>query len=72
MTGTSDPRSTQDVLLTPQQTGELLQVSVKTLANLRWRQAGPPYIKLGDGPGGPIRYSREAVLTWLESRSVSA
>lgn len=38
------------------------QVSPKTLANLRSRHQGPPFVRVLGG----IRYSRRAVTEWLE------
>lgn len=61
-----------DALLTPKQVGELAQLDEQTLANMRWRQTGPTYLKLGDGRSAPVRYRRRDVLAWFESRVVAA
>lgn len=58
-----------DALLTPQQVSALTQLEMKTLANLRWRKTGPPYVKLGAGRGAPVRYRRGEVLEWLEDHT---
>ncbi|GAB2325609.1 helix-turn-helix transcriptional regulator [Streptomyces variabilis] len=59
-----------DTLLTTRQVSTLTKLEPQTLANLRWRKAGPPYVKLGKGRGAPVRYSRQAVLAWLEGHTV--
>ena len=45
-----------------------LKIEPKTLANQRSRRVGPPYVKLS---GGIVRYSRRAVLRWLEENTIS-
>lgn len=52
-------------LLTDEQVAELLNVSTKTLAT--WRSTGRyalPFLRIG----ARIRYRRQDVATWLESR----
>jgi len=44
-------------LMTPDEVAEMLRLRPKTLANLRSRRLGPPYLKLS---GGVVRYSRAA------------
>lgn len=39
-------------------------ISSKTLANLQWRGAGPPYHKLGR----KVIYEKSAFLDWLINR----
>jgi hypothetical protein len=53
-------------LLKAEQLAAEWQVSPKTLANLRSRREGPPYIRVLGG----IRYSRQAVAEWLERQQV--
>ncbi|MGW3571658.1 helix-turn-helix transcriptional regulator [Streptomyces sp. NPDC000941] len=50
--------------LTPRQLAHELGVSVGTLANWRWREEGPRYVKLGSGRSSPVRYRREDVDAW--------
>lgn len=53
-------------LLTPEETGKLLGISVKTLA--AWRSTGRhalPYIRCG----ARIRYQRHALAEWLTQRT---
>lgn len=58
-----------DKLLTPEQTADLLQISIHTLAS--WRKEsvsnspGLPWIKIG----GQVRYRRPDVQAWIESLS---
>jgi len=48
--------------LTPEDLGEMLQVSVGTIANWRTSKTkGPEFIRIG----GLVRYSPEAVSAWL-------
>jgi predicted DNA-binding transcriptional regulator AlpA len=55
-------------LMDSDETGDMLLMSPKTLANKRSRDEGPPYIRLS---GGAIRYSRTAVLAWLKANTVT-
>jgi hypothetical protein len=57
-----------DDLMTEDELAAALKVKAKTLANQRSRRVGPPYHKLS---GGIVRYSRRAVLLWLEDNSIS-
>lgn len=57
-------------LLTPSQLAEEWQMSTKTLANLRSRRQGPPFLKIGSG--GVVRYSRKAVEEWLAAQQDQA
>lgn len=59
-----------DALLTPAQVGALTQLEEQTLANMRWRKAGPSYVKLGEGRSAPVRYRRRDVIAWLDSQTV--
>lgn len=52
-------------LLTPEAAATLLGMSSRTLATWRSkRRHGLPYIRVG----GRIRYSKTALLNWLQSR----
>ncbi len=55
-------------LMKDDETGGMLLMSPKTLANKRSRGEGPPYVRLS---GGAIRYSRKAVLAWIEQNTVT-
>jgi hypothetical protein len=50
--------------LTIDETAELLRVNRRTLDNLRWQDAGPPFRR----HGGRIVYHRNEVLAWSEQR----
>ncbi len=56
-----------EILLTPKQTGELLQVSVEALANSRSTGIGITiqYIKLGKF----VRYKESDVLAFIENNT---
>lgn len=45
-----------------------LRVSVKTLQAWRLKGEGPPFVKLGRA----VRYNKDDVLAWLESRTVKS
>lgn len=55
-------------LLTPAQTADILQMSPKTLANLRYLGKGPRYIKMGR----TVRYSPTDIKDYLVSSTVEA
>lgn len=59
-----------DDWLTPAQVHDQYGINPQTLANWRWRKVGPEYTKLGDGPGGRVRYRRGAVERFLDKRTV--
>lgn len=61
-----------DELLSPAQVSTTYGFSQQTLANWRWTEQGPDYIKTSPGKGGRIRYKRSAVERWLEERTVRA
>jgi hypothetical protein len=58
--------------LTPRQVEEEYGFRVQTLAQWRWMDLGPDYLKLSPGRGGRIKYKRSAIETWLEERTVHA
>lgn len=57
--------------MTPQELARLLRCTTKTLRE--WRQSkpirGPAFFKTGDGQSNRVRYSREAVAAWIDSRT---
>lgn len=57
-----------DDWLTAREAGALARVAPKTLANWRSLGIGPPYTKLGHGPGGRIRYARRDVAEFIASQ----
>jgi predicted DNA-binding transcriptional regulator AlpA len=61
----SEQTATTARYLTPEDLGNLLQVSVGTIANWRTSKTkGPDFIRIG----GLVRYSPEAVNAWLEAQ----
>jgi hypothetical protein len=47
---------------------ERLGLKPKTLENWRCLGKGPPFIKLGDGPGASVVYDDDDVDAWLAAR----
>lgn len=58
----------QPDLMRDHEAAAILLMSAKTLANQRSRGEGPPYVRL---PNGSIRYSRKAVLAYIEQSAVT-
>lgn len=54
------------VYLTTAETSALLGVPVRTLEKWRLRADGPPFLK----HRGTVRYRRDRVLAWADSREV--
>lgn len=50
--------------LTPEDLARMWQVSAGTIANWRTAKRGPEFVRIG----GLVRYSPEAVQTWLEAQ----
>ncbi|MFD8640787.1 DNA-binding protein [Streptomyces zaomyceticus] len=44
----------------------------QALADLRYRQAGPSYIKTAEGRAGRVFYRRSAIEAWLDERTVQS
>lgn len=61
---------TSDELLTPKQVQAEYGFEVRTLAQWRWMNLGPNYIKQSPGRGGRIKYKRSAIDAWLEALTV--
>lgn len=58
-----------DELLTPAEVAKLTKLTVRTLADQRWRGGGPPFHKLGNGRCAPVRYRRRDVDAWINERA---
>ncbi|WP_315770188.1 helix-turn-helix domain-containing protein [Rhodococcoides kroppenstedtii] len=54
-------------LLTPAQCAEVLNMSVASLANMRYRGNGPVFVKIG----GSVRYRRSDLDTYLRGNRYS-
>ena len=55
-------------LLTPKQTSEALNLSVKSLATWRCKGLGPTFVKVG----GRVLYPKSHLLTWLASQEANS
>lgn len=64
MTATALTIATRARLLTPAQVAELTGLAVGTLAKLRLRGEGAPFIKLGSA----VRYHEDDVQAWLAAQ----
>ena len=62
---TTDAEGISCLLLTTEETAEMIGMSVHWLERDRWSGEGkaPPYVKLGR----KVRYKRSDVMKWLES-----
>lgn len=63
-------KATKDELLTPKQVHADYGFSPQTLANWRWADMGPEYIKQTPGRGGRIKYKRSVIEAWLDAQTV--
>lgn len=52
-------------LLTPDEVATELKLAPQTLANLRHKGGGPPFVKVGR----TVRYPRAALAEWLADRT---
>lgn len=61
-----------DAVLSPSQVCEQYPIfrNAQALADLRWRGAGPDYIKTAEGRSGKCFYRRSAIERWLDERTV--
>jgi len=60
-----------ELLLTPPQTGAVLQAATDQLANWRVTGEGPPFVKMGSGPKAQVRYPLGGVRKWRAERTFS-
>lgn len=58
-------------LLTPQQVADMLGVKTDTLEAWRGKRVGPAWVKLGDSKRSPVRYSRQAIESYLKERTTA-
>lgn len=61
-----------DDVLSPSEVCEQYPIfrNPQALADLRWRQAGPDYIKTAEGRAGRVFYRRSSVERYLDERTV--
>lgn len=57
-----------ELSMTPPQTGAVLQTTTEQLSNWRITGEGPPFIKMGPSPKSPIRYLLGEVRKWRAER----
>jgi predicted DNA-binding transcriptional regulator AlpA len=62
--GNAEEPNCHERLLTPNETADFLRVSDSWLAKARMRGDGPPFLKVGRS----IRYSRAALVGWLNTQ----
>lgn len=62
-----------DQLLSPKQVCSEYPIfgSTQSLAERRWRNDGPDYIKTSEGRAGRVFYRRSSIEKWLDARTVS-
>jgi hypothetical protein len=53
----------------PAELAAQLSVSIETLAQWRWLNQGPPFIRIGHGQRKLVRYAAPAVAAWLSADS---
>ncbi|MCY4753579.1 hypothetical protein [Pelomonas aquatica] len=58
-----------ELALTPPQTGAVLQTTTDQLANWRVTGEGPPFVKMGSGPKAQVRYPLGGVRKWRDERT---
>ena len=61
-------------LLTEAQVAQAFNRSPRTLARMRARREGPPFLAMNAGRGrrvGAILYRRQAVEKWIESQEIT-
>ncbi|MFF3337989.1 helix-turn-helix transcriptional regulator [Streptomyces flavidovirens] len=70
MKASASPRN--DELLSPKQVCSEYPIfgSTSSLAERRWRNDGPSYIKTSEGRAGRVFYRRSAIERWLDERTV--
>jgi hypothetical protein len=63
-------KAKKEELLSPKDVHAEYGFSPQTLANWRWTNTGPDYIKTSPGRGGRIKYRRSAIEQWLQAQTV--
>jgi predicted DNA-binding transcriptional regulator AlpA len=53
--------------LSRDEAAKFLGLRPQTLANLSWRNEGPPFIKLSERC---VRYDRDELINWMKAREV--
>lgn len=60
-----------DELLSPKQVHADYGFSPQTLANWRWMDMGPDFIKTSPSKAGRIKYRRSTIEAWLNAQTVT-
>lgn len=60
------------ILMKPGDLADFLDVSRATLDRWRVTDGGPPFIRIGTGPNGRVRYRRDALVAWLRDKESAA
>ena len=55
------------VLLHPREVAKRLQISLGTLANMRWRGTGPKFVKIGNPETGRVRYLEADLVDFINA-----
>ena len=63
---------TDERMMTPREVAGLLAISRTTLREWNRKGRGPKPTKVGTGPNGSVRYTREALARFIEERTGSA
>ena len=63
-----DPSQHVQSFLNERAVSKILGVSLGTIRRWRLRSEGPPFVKLGTGRAGAVRYPVAALESWLASR----
>lgn len=64
----NDHTSASPKLLSPRHVADLLGIRPQSLRVRRMRGAGPPFIRLGNGPTSRCAYRAEEVVRWISER----
>jgi helix-turn-helix protein len=67
-----DPLNGYSAMMTPAEVAEYLNISEVRLASWRSRRVGPPWVKVGEGRNGAVRYPREALRQHVLSNTYNA
>jgi len=55
-------------LMTSRELANVLQISQQLVEDMRARGEGPKFMKIGERMNSPVRYRRDDVREWIESR----
>lgn len=61
-----------DEWFTPAEVAQTFKLTEPSLANMRSKNEGPRFIKLGPHRSSPVRYPRRALIAWIASNNKPA